>query len=65
MVIRSAKRTEVDVIKVKVVEVSIGSWDDRTMLHPHNDALVIMVDVAGVWVTCSFVDNESLIDIMY
>lgn len=51
--------------KLRRVEVSFGSRDDRTMLHPHNDALVIMVEVAGVWVTCTFVDNKSLIDIIY
>lgn len=46
-------------------EVSFGPRDYRSMLRSHNDALVITIDVAGVWVTRTFVDMGSSVNTMY
>lgn len=46
-------------------EVTFGSQDDRSMLRPHNDALVVTLDVAGVWVASTFEDTESSVNVMY
>lgn len=47
------------------MEISFGPQDDRCMPRPHNDALVIIANVAGTWVARTFVDTGSLVNIMY
>lgn len=58
---------EDDVMQVKeelAMEVSFGPRDDRSMLWPHNDVLVI-TDVAEIWVTRTIVDTGSSVNVMY
>lgn len=39
-----------------VVEITFGPQDDRALLRPHNDASVVTINIAGVWVARTFVD---------
>lgn len=68
LVIRKAQRREKDVMEVEteeVVEISFGPQDDRFMIRPHNDTLVITADVAGMCLARTFVDTGSSVNIMY
>lgn len=47
------------------MEITFGQQDDRALLRPHNDALVVTIDVAGAWVARTFVDTGSSVNIMY
>lgn len=46
-------------------EITFGLQDNRALLRPHNDALVITIDIVRTWVAWTFVDNGSSINIMY
>lgn len=46
----------------EAVPILFGSEDDRPMLRPHNDTLVITTYIAGVWVARSFVDTWSSVN---
>lgn len=62
------RRMEEKVMQVKmeqVEEVMFGPRDDRPMLWPHNDALVVTVAIARAWVSRTFVDTGSSVNIMY
>lgn len=68
LAIRNARRAEANVMEVKsrgAIDISFGPLDDRPMLRPHHDALVIRTDVERVWVTRTFVDTKSLVNLIY
>lgn len=67
-VIGKAWKRENEIMEVEVdetVEISFGLQDNRSMLRPHNDDLVITANVAGTWVERTFVDTYSSVNIMY
>ncbi|XP_057803547.1 uncharacterized protein LOC131018867 [Salvia miltiorrhiza] len=45
--------------------ISFGAEDLRTLMYPHDDALVIMADMAGCIVHRIFVDSGSAVNILY
>lgn len=47
------------------LEITFGPQYDRALLKPHNDAVVITVDVAEAWVAWTFVDTGSSVNIMF
>lgn len=49
--IRQVQKLEEEVMEIQVgkrVEITFGPHGDRALLRPHNDALVVTIDVAGV-----------------
>lgn len=47
------------------VEITFGPQDDRALLRPHNNVLVMKIDVARVWVALTFVDMGTYVNVMY
>ncbi|XP_057785571.1 uncharacterized protein LOC131003111 [Salvia miltiorrhiza] len=45
--------------------ITFGAEDLRTLMYPHDDALVIMADIAGCMVHRIFVDSGSAVNILY
>ncbi|XP_057791001.1 uncharacterized protein LOC131008120 [Salvia miltiorrhiza] len=45
--------------------ITFGAEDLRTLMYPHDDALVIMADIAGCIVHRVFVDSGSAVNILY
>ncbi|XP_057775283.1 uncharacterized protein LOC130994259 [Salvia miltiorrhiza] len=45
--------------------ISFGAEDLRTLMYPHDDALVITTDIAGCIVHRVFVDSGSAVNILY
>ncbi|XP_057770675.1 uncharacterized protein LOC130990460 [Salvia miltiorrhiza] len=45
--------------------ITFGAEDLRTLMYPHDDALVIMEDIAGYIVHRVFVDSGSAVNILY
>ncbi|XP_057808507.1 uncharacterized protein LOC131022985 [Salvia miltiorrhiza] len=45
--------------------ISFGAEDLRTLMYPHDDALVITADIAGCIVHRVFVDSGSAVNILY
>ncbi|XP_057793083.1 uncharacterized protein LOC131009689 [Salvia miltiorrhiza] len=45
--------------------ITFGTEDLRTLMYPHDDALVIMADIAGCIVHRIFVDSGSAVNILY
>lgn len=66
--IRQVWRMENDVMEIKRgggTNIAFGPQDDRALLRPHNDTLVIIPDVARVWIARTFIDMRILVNIMY
>lgn len=66
--IRQVQRLEEELIEIRVeegVEITFGPHDDKALLWPYNDALVVTIDVAEAWIAQTFVDTGSSINIMY
>lgn len=65
---RQVRRMEEEIMEIQSGEgpkITFGLQDDMALLRPHNNALVITIDVAGAWVARTFVDTGSSVNIMY
>lgn len=65
---RQVRRMEEEIMEIQSgegSEITFGPQDDRALLRPHNNALVITIDVEGAWVARTFVDTGSSVNIMY
>ena len=51
--------------KTKLVVLSFSKEDDRGVIMPHNDALVVIVTIANHAIHWILVDNGSSVDILY
>ena len=51
--------------RLEDLPITFTKEDARKVVHPHDDALVVTLEIAGYSTRCVLIDNGSLADIIY
>ena len=51
--------------RLEDLPITFAKEDARKVVHPHDDALVVTLEIAGYSTRCVLIDNGSSVDIIY